>query len=58
MITSEPRKAGLVARSDVRVLSIARPQFEAILRERPETALGVIRVLSQRFAEPSAPSGG
>ncbi|HVF06985.1 MAG TPA: Npt1/Npt2 family nucleotide transporter [Actinomycetota bacterium] len=57
VITNEPRIAGLVARGDVRVLSIARPQFESILRERPETALGVIRVLCQRLAEPP-PSGG
>lgn len=53
VITNEPRIAGLVARGDVRVLSIDRPQFESILRERPETALGVIRVLCQRLAEPS-----
>jgi CRP-like cAMP-binding protein len=53
VITSQPRMAGLVARGDVRVLSIARPQFESILRERPETALGVIRVLCQRLAEPA-----
>jgi hypothetical protein len=49
VITHEPRIASLIARGDVRVLSIARPQFEAILRERPETAIGVIRVLSQRL---------
>jgi CRP-like cAMP-binding protein len=56
VVTSEPRMAGLVARSDVRVLSIARPQFESILRERPAIALGVIRVLCQRLAESSAPT--
>ena len=54
VITNEPRIAGLVASGDVRVLSIARAQFESILRERPETALGVIRVLCQRLAEPPA----
>ncbi len=53
VITNEPRIATLMTRGDVRVLSIARPQFESILRERPETAIGVIRVLSQRLAEPS-----
>ena len=53
VITNEPRIAGLVARGGVRLLTIARPQFESILRERPETALGVIRVLCQRLAEPS-----
>ncbi len=55
VVTSEPRMAGLVARGDVRVLSIARPQFESILRERPAIALSVIRVLCQRLAESSAP---
>ncbi len=51
LLTSEPRMAGLVARGDVRVLSIDRRSFEAILRERPETSLGVIRVLCQRLTE-------
>jgi hypothetical protein len=51
VITSEPRIAGLVARGPVRVLSIDRRRFEAILRERPETSLAVIRVLCQRLAE-------
>ena len=54
IVAGQPRMAGLVARGDVRVLSIGRRQFEAILRERPETALGVIRVLCQRLAEPPA----
>jgi HEAT repeat protein len=52
VITSRPRMAGLVATGPVRVLSIGRPQLESILRERPETSLGVIRVLCQRLAEP------
>ena len=52
VVTDRPRMAGLIARGDVRALSIGRRQFEAILRERPETALGVIRVLCQRLAEP------
>ncbi len=55
VITSRPRIATLIARGQVRLLTIARPQFESILRERPETAIGVIRVLSQRLAEPPAP---
>jgi HEAT repeat protein len=57
VITSQPRMAGLVAKGPVRVLSIARRQFEAILRERPETSLAVMRVLCQRLAE-RASSGG
>ena len=54
VITDRPRVASLLARGDVRVLSIERPRFEAILRERPETAIGVIRVLCQRLAERNA----
>ena len=53
MITHEPRVATLLARGSVRVLTIAKPQFEAILRERPDTAIGVIHVLSRRLASAS-----
>jgi HEAT repeat protein len=53
VVTDRPRMAGLVANGDVRVLSIGRRQFEAIMRERPETAIGVIKVLCQRLAEPA-----
>jgi HEAT repeat protein len=51
IVTNEPRMADLVARGSVRLLSIDRRRFESIIRERPETALGVIRVLSRRLAE-------
>ncbi len=54
IVSNRPRMAGLVARGPVRVLTIARRPFESILRERPETSLGVIRVLCQRLAEPGA----
>ena len=53
VITHEPRVATLLARGHVRVLTIAKPQFEAILRERPDTAIGVIHVLSRRLAAAS-----
>jgi HEAT repeat protein len=53
VITDEPRVATLLARGKVRVLTIAKPQFEAILRERPDTAIGVIHVLSRRLASAS-----
>jgi CRP-like cAMP-binding protein len=43
--------AALVAKGPVRLLTIARRQFESILRERPETSLAVMRVLCQRLAE-------
>ena len=51
LITQEPRMASLVAAGDVRTLEGGRRQFEAILRQRPETAIAVIRVLSQRLVE-------
>jgi CRP/FNR family cyclic AMP-dependent transcriptional regulator len=54
LLTNEPRIAGLVCDGPVRVLTIDRPRFEAILRERPETSLGVIRVLCDRLAEGEA----
>jgi CRP/FNR family cyclic AMP-dependent transcriptional regulator len=57
LLTNEPRMAGLVCDGPVRVLTIDRPRFEAILRERPETSLGVIRVLCGRLAEGDASIG-
>jgi CRP/FNR family transcriptional regulator, cyclic AMP receptor protein len=50
VISSRPRVASLRAKSDVRVLEIHKPAFEAILRERPETALALMRVLCERLA--------
>jgi CRP-like cAMP-binding protein len=35
----------------VRTLQVGRRVFEGILRERPDTAIAVIRVLSERLAE-------
>ena len=51
IISQEPRMASLIAHGDVRVLHIEQPQFEAILRERPETSLAVMRVLCARLKE-------
>ena len=51
VVTAQPRIAGLVCEGDVRVLAIARREFEAILRDRPQVALAIIRVLSARLAE-------
>jgi HEAT repeat protein len=50
VISSRPRVASLLAKSDVRVLEIHKPAFEAILRERPDTALALMRVLCERLA--------
>jgi CRP/FNR family cyclic AMP-dependent transcriptional regulator len=51
VITSGPRMASLAAKGPVRLLSIGRRQFEAMLRERPETSLALMRVLCHRLAE-------
>ncbi|MDF2752852.1 MAG: hypothetical protein K0S82_1235, partial [Gaiellaceae bacterium] len=49
VISSEPRSASLRAQTHVRVLEIHKPDFEAILRERPDTALALLRVLCNRL---------
>jgi CRP-like cAMP-binding protein len=54
LVGREPRNATIVAETEVRALRIARPDFESMLRDRPETALGVIRVLSARLSELTA----
>jgi hypothetical protein len=54
VITSGPRMASLAAKGAVRLLSIGRRPFEAMLRERPETALALMRVLCQRLADREA----
>jgi len=51
LITQEPRMASLLASGDVRTLRVGRVEFEGVLRERPDTAIAVIRVLSQRLVE-------
>ncbi|HEX2405421.1 MAG TPA: HEAT repeat domain-containing protein, partial [Acidimicrobiia bacterium] len=51
IIADQPRMASLIASGEVRLLSIGRRQFTSILRERPETALAVMRVLVQRLVE-------
>jgi HEAT repeat protein len=51
IITREPRVASLVAAGDVRTIRIGRRDFESLLRERPDVALAVMRVLAARVAE-------
>ena len=56
VISSKPRVASLVAMSEVRVLELHKPAFEAILRERPETALAMMRILCDLLARSAAPT--
>jgi HEAT repeat protein len=51
VLTSAPRMASLAAKGSVRLLSIGRAEFHALLRERPDTSLALLRVLCERLAE-------
>jgi HEAT repeat protein len=51
LILDQPRTATLSAAGDVRLLTIRQQEFAAILRERPETSMAVMRVLARRLAE-------
>jgi hypothetical protein len=57
VLSDRPRMATLVARTPVRVLAIGRNEFQSILRERPETALALIRVLGDRLEDRSRAVG-
>jgi HEAT repeat protein len=54
ILSQEPRMASLVCAGEVRTLSIDRRRFERILRERPDTSLAVMRVLSDRLRQSHA----
>jgi hypothetical protein len=51
IITRSPRMASLVAAGPVRTIRIGQREFESMVRERPDLALGVMRVLAMRLAE-------
>ena len=50
IITHEPRIASLVADGGIRTIRIGRREFESMIRERPEIALAVMRVLAERLS--------
>jgi HEAT repeat protein len=54
IITHSPRMASLVAESDVRTLRIGYREFESMIRERPDVALAVMRVLAERLSAQAA----
>jgi Cyclic nucleotide-binding domain len=60
IITRNPRVASLVADGVVRTIRIGRREFESMVRERPDLAIAVMRVLALRLAESdgSAAPGG
>ena len=53
LITRSPRMASVVADGDVRAIKIDRRAFEGMVHDRPDVALGVMRVLAHRLAERS-----
>ena len=54
IITRDPRVASLVAEGEVRTLRIGHREFESMLRERPDVALAVMRVLARRLGAEAA----
>jgi CRP/FNR family cyclic AMP-dependent transcriptional regulator len=46
-----PRKATVTAITDTRLLRIGREDFQEILAEKPEIALGIIKVLTRRLRD-------
>lgn len=51
IISGRPRTAQCVAITDITALKVDRDDFWELLGERPALALGVIKVLSERFDE-------
>jgi CRP-like cAMP-binding protein len=51
VLDGEPRSASVTVMKDASLLKIGRDDFRDILNERPEIAMGVIKVLSRRLRE-------
>ncbi|RZU48181.1 small-conductance mechanosensitive channel [Fluviicoccus keumensis] len=48
MLTGEPRRATVIARSEVECYRIDKPSFESIIRSRPELAEELAKILTER----------
>jgi CRP-like cAMP-binding protein len=53
VLDGEPRSASVSVVEDAALLKIGRDDFRDILSERPEIAMGVMKVLSRRLRETS-----
>ena len=53
VLDSEPRSASVTVVEDAVLLKIGRDDFRDILSERPEIAMGVMKVLTRRLRETS-----
>jgi len=51
IIDSAPRSASIIATSDVKLLIIGKDDFQQLLKQREEIALGLIKTLSNRIRE-------
>lgn len=51
ILDAEPRSATVTALSDTALLRISREDFQELLAEKPEIALGVIKVLTRRLRD-------
>jgi AAA family ATP:ADP antiporter len=51
VVSRSPRAASLVAHTDVRTVTLSRPRFESVVRERPSVGLSVMRLLADRATE-------
>jgi len=49
LLDPAPRSASVSALTDVTLLAIGREDFDDIMRDRPEVAIGVIKVLVRRL---------
>ena len=54
LITRHPRIASIVADGDVHAIRIGRREFESMIHDRPDIAIGVMRVLAHRLGEVEA----
>lgn len=48
MLTGEPRRATVIARTEVECYRIDKPSFESIIRSRPELAEEMAKILTER----------
>jgi CRP/FNR family transcriptional regulator, cyclic AMP receptor protein len=51
LLDASPRSASVTALTEVSLLRISREDFQELLTDRPDVALGVIRVLTRRLRD-------
>lgn len=51
ILDAAPRSATVTALSDTNLLKLARDDFQEILGEKPEIAMGIIKVLTRRLRD-------